>query len=187
LFSWEDLSVRYQAELANGFGNLASRVVAMVTRYFGGEVPAAGEYREADLEVQRVVAQATADADAAMARLAVHDGIAAVWTIVDQLNGYITEQEPWALAKDEAKRERLQTVLYTAVEGLRALAVLLSPVVPKATAKLWTALGVAGELGGLDAQRLRSAGDWGQVPAGTAVNGLEALFPRIEADAVLGA
>jgi methionyl-tRNA synthetase len=179
-FSWEDLSARYQAELANGFGNLASRVIAMVARYFDGVVPAAGEAGDAELLVQRVVDDAAADADAAIERLAIHDAIRAIWTIVDELNGYITAQEPWTLAKDESQRERLATVLYTAAEGLRALATLLSPIIPKATATLWTALGAEDALGALDAQPLREAGHWGLLPAGTKVGTLEALFPRIE-------
>jgi methionyl-tRNA synthetase len=180
-FSWEDLAARYQAELANGFGNLASRVIAMVTRYFDGVVPAPGESIDVDLAVQGTVADAAAAADVAIERLAIHDAIAAIWTIVDELNGYITAQEPWSLAKDDAQRERLATVLYTAIEGLRALAVLLSPVIPKATEKLWTALGASETLGELTAQPLRSAGQWGQLPAGTLVGSLDALFPRIEA------
>ncbi len=179
-FSWEDLSARYQAELANGFGNLASRVVAMVTRYFDGVVPAACEYLDADLAIQRTVAVAAATADAAIDRLAIHESIAAVWTIVDELNGYITEQEPWVLAKERATRDRLSTVLYTASEGLRALAVLLSPVLPKATTTLWDALGAPAGLGALTAQPIRAAGDWGQLPAGSTVTPLTGLFPRIE-------
>jgi methionyl-tRNA synthetase len=99
---------------------------------------------------------------------------------VDALNGYITEQEPWALAKDPANEQRLATVLYTVVEGLRALAVLLSPFMPLATAKLWTALGVADSLGALETQPIRSAGEWGQLAAGTKLAALEPLFPRIE-------
>ncbi|MEP6480318.1 MAG: class I tRNA ligase family protein, partial [Rhodoglobus sp.] len=177
-FSWEDLSARYQAELANGFGNLASRVIAMVNRYFDGVVPAASDYTDADLAVQGTVARATSDADAAIDRLAIHDALAAIWTIVDELNGYITIQEPWMLAKDDANRARLGTVLYTATEGLRALAVLLSPVIPEATTKLWSALGAPGAL---TDQPIRDAGTWGQLPAGSRVQVLEPLFPRIEA------
>ena len=179
-FSWEDLSARYQAELANGFGNLASRVVAMLQRYFGGAVPPAGVATDADLVVQKTVADAAAAADAAIERFAIHEAIAAVWTIVDELNGYITEQEPWALAKDEANLQRLQTVLYTAAEGLRALSALLSPVIPRATATLWQALGAERALGELAAQPLRDAGRWGQLPAGVQVSPLAALFPRID-------
>ena len=183
-FSWEDLAARYQAELANGFGNLASRVIAMVSRYFDGIVPPAGDYDAADLVVQDVVARAVADADAAIGVLAIHDALSAIWTIVDELNGYITTQEPWSIAKDETQRERLGTVLYTAAEGLRALAVLLSPVLPAATERLWESLGAGQELGPLTAQPIRDAGRWGQLAAGTTVNGLEALFPRIEATVV---
>jgi methionyl-tRNA synthetase len=179
-FSWEDLSARYQAELANGFGNLASRVIAMVTRYFDGVVPQPGQATDAELTVQQTVADAVSRADEAIERFAIHDALAAIWTIVDELNGYITLQEPWALAKHETQRERLATVLYTTVDGLRALAVLLAPVIPQATQKLWTALGVQDALGELTEQPLRQAGSWGQVPVGTRVRGLEALFPRIE-------
>lgn len=184
-FSWEDLAARYQAELANGFGNLASRVIAMVTRYFDGAVPASVTDTEAEHVIQRIVADAAADADAAIERLAIHDALTAIWTIVEALNGYITEQEPWALAKDDTQSERLRTVLYTAAEGLRALTVLLSPVIPTATTKLWEALGVVEGLGEVTAQPLRRAGEWGQLPPGTRVGTLDALFPRIETEALV--
>ena len=128
-FSWEDLSARYQAELANGFGNLASRTIAMIERYFEGIVPPAGEYTEAR---SRDPADGGGCRGRAPTRRSsasrIDEAITAIWTIVDALNRYITENEPWALAKDDAQRDRLGTVLYTAAEGLRALAVLLSPV-----------------------------------------------------------
>lgn len=181
-FSWEDMAARYQAELANGFGNLASRSVAMTTKYFGGAVPAPVEYTEADLRIQKIVADAAANADEAIERFRMDQAIDAIWTIVDALNGYITENEPWVLAKDEAKRDRLATVLYTCADGLRALAVLLSPVMPESTAKLWSALGAEEPLGALDAQPIREAGAWGALPAGTQVAPLAPLFPRVEAD-----
>ncbi len=179
-FSWEDLSARYHAELANGFGNLASRVIAMVGRYREGTVPEPGDYAAADLHIQTTVQDAAAAADEAIERFAIHEAIAAIWTVVDELNGYITDQEPWVLAKDPANSERLGTVLYTATEGLRALAVLLSPVMPKATEKLWTALGVGPALGALTDQPVRDAGRWGQLPPGTLTTAIEGLFPRIE-------
>jgi methionyl-tRNA synthetase len=179
-FSWEDLSARYQAELANGFGNLASRTTAMIDRYFEGIVPPAGEYTAQDLAVQKTVADAAVEADAAIERFRIDEAIAAIWTIVDALNLYITENEPWALAKDDARRGRLGTVLYTAAEGLRALAVLLSPIMPIATEKLWVALGAADTLGRLVGQPIREAGRWGVLPAGASVNALAPLFPRVE-------
>ena len=179
-FSWEDLAARYQAELANGFGNLASRTTAMIERYYEGIVPPAGAETEADLEIQRIVRDTAANADAAIDRLAIDEAVSAIWTIVDALNGYITANGPWALAKSDAQRERLGTELYTAAEGLRALAVLLSPVIPKACEKLWIALGAAETLGRLLDQPIRQAGEWGQLKPGTSVNGLAPLFPRVE-------
>ncbi|KAG4069610.1 hypothetical protein HA402_007650 [Bradysia odoriphaga] len=184
-FSWEDLSARYQAELANGFGNLASRTTAMIEKYFEGIVPPAAEYTEKDLEIQQIVADAATNADAAIEQFRIDEAIRSIWTIVDALNGYITENEPWALAKqansgDEDQRARLGTVLYTCAEGLRALAVLLSPVMPQSTEKLWIALGAAESLGRLQDQPIREAGAWGVLRPGTSVNGLAPLFPRVE-------
>ncbi|KQP71808.1 methionine--tRNA ligase [Microbacterium sp. Leaf288] len=179
-FSWEDLSARYQAELANGFGNLASRTTAMIERYYEGVVPPAAAYTDADLHIQKTVADAAAHADAAIERFRIDEAIHAIWTIVDALNLYITENEPWALAKDDAQRERLGTVLYTAAEGLRALAVLLSPVMPVSTEKLWIALGAAESIGRLEDQPIREAGTWGVLTPGSSVNGLAPLFPRVE-------
>ncbi|TFC17902.1 methionine--tRNA ligase [Cryobacterium sp. MDB1-18-2] len=174
-FSWEDLSARYQSELANGFGNLASRVIAMVVRYCDGEIPVTTAFTEADAAIRATEIRVTDAAGEAISRLAIHEAIASVWELVDELNGYITSQEPWGLAKDPADRDRLDAVLFTAVRGLGTLAVLLSPVVPEACAKLWSALG--GE-GLVTDQRIDRAWEW---TGGTHVSPLEALFPRIEA------
>jgi methionyl-tRNA synthetase len=144
-------------------------------RYCDGEIPAPGPFSEADEAIRATERRSTDAASHAIDRLAIHEAIGAVWELVDELNGYITVQEPWSLAKDPANRERLQTVLYTAVRGLGTLAVLLSPVVPEATAKLWSALGGNGEITG---QRIDRAWEWA---GGTHVSPLEALFPRIEA------
>lgn len=179
-FSWEDLSARYHAELANGLGNLASRVLAMDAKYFSNTVPQPGPYSEADDEIRELIAETTDAAHEHMRVLKIHEALAEIWHIVDALNGYITDQEPWALAKSDATRERLATVLYTATEGLRALAVLLSPVIPQAAASLWQALGVADTLGPVDAQPLREAGTWGVLRPGDTLGELQPLFPRIE-------
>jgi methionyl-tRNA synthetase len=181
-FSWEDLSARYQAELANGFGNLASRVVAMIHRYFGGTLPAPGVATEDDLKVQQIAAAAVANADQAIDEVAIQDALIAVWTLVDELNNYITVQEPWVLAKDEAKRDRLGAVLYTAAEGLRVLATLMAPVTPKVAVKLWSTIGQS-SLGDLADQPLSASANWGQLKSGVAIGELEPLFPRIETDA----
>jgi len=156
-FSWEDLSARYQAELANGFGNLASRVVAMVTRYSGGVIKPHGEFSAADELIRSTELRVTKSADEAIERFAIHEALAAIWELVDALNLYITTEEPWTLAKDPALAGRLDTVLFTAVEGLGTLAVLLSPVLPDASAKLWSALGGQGPV---QAQIITDAPNW---------------------------
>ncbi|MEY4989001.1 MAG: hypothetical protein RI933_634 [Actinomycetota bacterium] len=179
-FSWEDLSARYQAELANGFGNLASRVIAMVHRYFDGVVPEEFGLEAVDLHVAEVAKAAAQNADAAIEAVAIQDALNSIWTLVDELNNYITVQEPWVLAKSPENKERLATVLNTTLEGLRVLAVLLNPIIPKATAKLWAALGDS--VGELATQQIQNAGNWGQLTTGVTLGQLEALFPRIEAE-----
>jgi methionyl-tRNA synthetase len=115
-----------------------------------------------------------------MAALDFSGGINAIWELVDVLNGYLTEQAPWQLAKADADRPRLETVLWTAAEGLRVLAVLLNPVMPKACAALWDSLGAAASLGNLADQPTAGAGRWGQLPAGSTVTKGAVLFPRLE-------
>ena len=174
-FSWEDLAARYQAELANGFGNLASRVIAMVGRYRDGVVPAPGALTSADEAIRATEQRATDDADAAIERFAIHEALASIWTLVEELNGYITIQEPWALSKDPAKAERLDTVLATIVHGLGTLAVLLSPFIPDATEKLWASIGGDGTV---QQQDVRAAWLW--TGTGTVTPLESSLFPRIE-------
>lgn len=173
-FSWEDLHARYTAELANGFGNLASRVLAMIEKYFDGVVPTVSNPTAADQAIIDLEHSIPAAADAAMARFAPGETIAEIWQLVDALNAYITEQEPWALAKDPANTDRLATVLGTAYRALGTLAVLLSPITPIATQKLWTALGAPEPLA---EQPIREAFNW---IGGERVQALEPLFPRVE-------
>lgn len=177
-FSWEDLSARYQAELANGFGNLASRTIAMVNKYFDGVIPRPANYTAADNQVIETAKTAALHANDNIEKVAISSAISEIWKLVDELNNYITTQEPWVLAKNEANRERLGTVLYVASEGLRVLTVLLSPVLTKATAKLWAAL-TEGALGELAEQDITEAGSWGQLGQ-VRVSELAVLFPRIE-------
>lgn len=177
-FSWEDLAARYQAELANGFGNLASRVIAMVHKYFDGVIPSPGELAESDKNVAEIASRAVGEADSAMDRIAIQDALVAIWKLVDELNGYLTDQQPWILAKDGANNDRLATVLYTALEGLRVLAILLAPFIPKASGKLWAALGE----GDLSDQTIAQAAIWNQLTPGNRLSELEALFPRVETE-----
>ncbi len=179
--SWEDVHARYHAELANGFGNLASRVAAMIGKYFDGALPTAGDLGPAEQGIVDLVADATAKADAAIDAVAPQDAVAAVWTVVEALNGYLTEQAPWAVAKADPQDPRLATILVTAAEGLRALAVLLNPVMPRACAALWDSLG-GDAIGDLADQRIADVATWGQIPVGTPITKVPSLFPRIETE-----
>jgi methionyl-tRNA synthetase len=181
-FSWEDMSARYNAELANGLGNLASRCTAMVQRYREGSLPAAGATTAVETQLHDHLARVAADADAAMLALDFSTGIGHVRTFVDAVNLYVTEQQPWVLAKDEAQAERLDTVLYTIAEALRAIAVLYNPVMPKAMASMWEQLGADVSLGPIGEQSVIDVARWGQLPAGSVVTKGAALFPRLEDD-----
>ncbi len=182
-FSWEDLSARYTSELANDYGNLASRVAAMVGKYFGGTLPEATSAGQAEQEIVDGLEKAVAEADRRIGdELDFAGGIAAVFDFVKQVNGYLTEQAPWKVAKDPSAeaQARLATILYTAAESLRACAVLLNPVMPDTSQKLWDSLGAEAALGALADQRVQDAGRWGLLPAGSTVTKGAVLFPRLE-------
>ncbi|MGW2397828.1 methionine--tRNA ligase [Kitasatospora sp. NPDC001664] len=182
-FSWEDFSARYTSELANDFGNLASRVAAMVGKYFDGKLPAATAAGEAEAAVAAGLVTATQAADQKIGEeLDFAGGIAAVFEFIKQVNGYLTEQEPWKVAKDESAegQARLATILYTAAEALRATAVLLNPLMPVTAQKLWDSLGAEESLGALAEQTIATVADWGRLPAGATVVKGDILFPRLE-------
>jgi methionyl-tRNA synthetase len=179
-FSWEDMSARYTSELANGLGNLAARATAMVGKYCDGELPAAHDFASPEQSISDALARTAEVADASIGALDFSTGLAAIKDFVDLVNGYVTEQEPWALAKDEANRARLEVVLYTICESLRALAVLYNPVMPKAMSSLWEQLGAEAVLGPIADQRVSDVGRWGQLPPGTRVVKGQSLFPRLE-------
>ncbi|MEV7187219.1 methionine--tRNA ligase [Kitasatospora sp. NPDC093102] len=183
-FSWEDFTARYTSELANDFGNLASRVAAMVGKYFDGVLPSATAAGDAEQAVADGLTRAVETADRKIGEeLDFAGGLAAIFEFVKQVNGYLTEQEPWKVAKDDSAegRARLATILYTAAEALRATAVLLNPVMPSTAEKLWASLGAeAAGLGALSAQTVATVADWGRLPAGATVTKGEILFPRLE-------
>lgn len=182
-FSWEHMSAVYTSELANGYGNLASRVTAMVGKYFDGVLPAPADHGAAEDSVSEALAEAVANAESAIDRLALHEAIEATTEFVARVNLYISEQEPWKVAKDETARERLATILYTSAEALRAIAVLYNPIMPRTSAQLWESLGAAASLGELSEQRVQDAGRWGQLPAGAVLTKGAGLFPRLAEEA----
>ena len=175
-FSWEDMSARYTSELANDFGNLASRLAAMIEKYCGGKVPAVAQDEGLALALKNTVEKA----DAAMVALDFQGGINAVMDYCKKVNGFVTEKEPWILAKDPANQAVLEAVLYNTAESLRALAVLLHPVMPATTEILWESLGAKAMLGEIGRQEISKVATWGQLPQGATVTKTPVLFPRLE-------
>ena len=175
-FSWEDMSARYTSELANDFGNLASRLAAMVEKYCGGVLPAVAE----DAELSASLKKTVATADTAMQALDFQGGITAIMDFCKQVNGFVTIKEPWILAKDPANQKTLEDVLYNTAESLRALAVLLHPIMPATTEILWESLGAKATLGEIGSQKIDAVSQWGQLPPGSTVTKTPVLFPRLE-------
>jgi len=175
-FSWEDMSARYTSELANDFGNLASRLIAMIEKYTAGVIPAVAR----DKTLESALATAVASADSAIVALDFQTGINAIMDFCKRVNGYVTEQAPWVLAKDPANKVALDAVLYNTADSIRALTVLLHPVMPGTTEILWRSLGADLTLGPIGQQTIGKVAQWGQLPPGSQVTKGAVLFPRLE-------
>ena len=175
-FSWEDMSARYTSELANDFGNLASRLAAMVEKYCGGVLPAVAQ----DDSLSSALKECVDKADSAITALDFQGGINAIMDYCKHVNGYVTSTEPWILAKDPANQRAVEDILYNTAESLRALSVLLHPVMPATTEILWESLGANDSLGAIGAQKVSDIARWGQLPAGATITKTPVLFPRLE-------
>ena len=183
-FSFDALVQRYNADLANGLGNLASRTLTMITRYFRGEVPypsAKIGRRPQDEAIAEAARTAIADFNAAFDQYQFSRGLEAAWALVAAVDKYIVENEPWALGEkqDEESRSRLATVLYTSAEALRIVTALAHPVIPDATGKIWAQMGL-GDIRKVDLSKLA----WGQLKLGTRLGEVTPVFPRADKSAV---
>jgi methionyl-tRNA synthetase len=175
-FSWESMVDRHNADLANGLGNLASRILAMLAASFDAVVPEP-EAGGVEDDLPALTSDVARRYDEHMAQLALTQGLAAVWEIVGRANGYLVERQPWTLAKDEARRAELSGILYASAETLRILAILIVPIMPGAATRLWDQLGIEQPL---EAQRLPEASAWGRLRPGTKTVKGEPLFPRLD-------
>lgn len=177
-FSYDALVGRYNSDLANGLGNLASRTLSMIEQYRQGTIPAAQERHLAD-----VVDGTIASVNQHYENLEFSRGLEAVWSLISAVDKYIVEQAPWKLIKDQsaAAQAKLDTTLYTAAEVLRVTAVLLAPVLPESAGKLWKQLGFASPL---EEQRIDKLA-YGELPPGQPIARGEAIFPRLDAKAAI--
>ena len=173
VFSNEALITRINSDLANDLGNLLSRTVAMVEKYFGGTLPTERAEGEFDAELTEVVKNMPAQVTKAMDDLLLPQALAEIFKGIQRANKYIDETAPWVLAKDEANRPRLAGVLYNLCETLRFAATLLQPFMPSTAPKIAEQLGLAGMTLSYDSL------EYGKVSTYTVCKG-EALFPRID-------
>lgn len=179
-FSFDALVQRYNSDLANGLGNLASRTLAMITRYFKGEVPypsqKAAHTPEEDL-IATLARHTIREFNELFGQFQFSRALEMAWALVAAVDKYIVENEPWALAEkqDEDSRARLATVLYTSAEALRVVTALVHPVIPQATARIWAQLGL-GDIAKVSLADLQ----WGQLHLGTKLGKVEPVFPRAD-------
>src|SRR5713101_2946760 len=184
-FSFDALVQRYNSDLANGLGNLASRTLTMITRYFKGEVPYPSHagHTSADAAIADAAKKLIADYGTLFDQFHFSRALETAWGLVAAVDKYIVENEPWALGEkkdtDEESRSRLATVLYTSAEALRIVTALAHPVMPDATAKIWAQMGL-GDIRKFDLQQLQ----WGQLHLGTKLGEVQAVFPRADKSAV---
>jgi methionyl-tRNA synthetase len=175
-FSWEGMVERYNADLANDFGNLASRVLNLAVLFRNGRVPATADHANPAETALVSAAGAALDAMAGYGQFKTKQALDGVWGLFSAANGFVEATEPWHLAKEPGSSERLDQVLNAALEALRVGAVLISPSMPRAAGRLWDKLGLPGRP---DDGPLGETGVFGVFPSTTVVKG-ESLFPRIE-------
>lgn len=172
-FSNENLINRINSDLANDLGNLVSRTVAMVIKYFGGTIPAERESGEFDDDLKVLAAKTAEAADDALDKLNFSIGLTEIWKFVSRTNKYIDETAPWALAKGESKRARLAEVMYNLCESIRIISVLIAPFMPDTCAEIRRQLGLEG---GFEWEECK---EFGKNATYTVCKG-DIIFPRID-------
>jgi methionyl-tRNA synthetase len=175
-FSYDALVQRYNSDLANGLGNLASRTAAMIEKNCGGKIPKPGALQAQDTALAKEAQTAIGEVMEHYEKLEFSRGLEAIWSLISAADKYLTVEKPWSLGESGDEQQRRATVLWTTAEVLRVVTVLTHPVLPESTAKVWVLLGQSGALGAVDLDGLA----WGQLAPGTTLGKSQALFPRIE-------
>lgn len=176
-FSNEIMINRINSDLANGLGNLVSRTVAMVEKYFGGTLPTERESGEFDDDLIETATALRAKVDSFMDETQLNNALAEIFKVVSRANKYIDETAPWVIAKDESKKARLATVLYNLLDTIRIVATLLSAFMPTTMPKALEQIGACEKCATYD-----NADKFGILPPDVTVKKGEALFPRIDVD-----
>lgn len=174
-FSNEALITRINSDLANDLGNLVSRTVAMVNKYFGGAIPAERTAGEFDEDLIALATATKAKVEAYADEMQFSQALTELWALISRTNKYIDETAPWVLAKDEANRARLAAVMYNLCEAIRIISILVSPFLPHTAPKIQAQLGAPAAV-----LSWEQAGEWGLLPAGFTVQKGEIIFPRID-------
>ena len=177
MFSNEIMINRINSDLANGFGNLVSRTVAMADKYFGGTLPTERETADIDEEFKKVILGLLPEVDKNIDETKIKQALEAIFEGVSRANKYIDETEPWKLGKDETKKARLAAVLYNLLDAIRIISALLSPFMPTTMPKVWEQIGASE-----DDVKYEKLGIFGVLPENVTVHKGEILFPRIDVD-----
>ncbi|MGI6667973.1 MAG: methionine--tRNA ligase [Acetivibrionales bacterium] len=176
VFSNEALIQRINSDLANDLGNLVSRTVAMIDRYFGGVLPDKRTGGEFDDDLKSVFGQLPGKVEELMDKFQFSAALTEIWKAISRANKYIDETMPWILAKSDENKPRLAAVLYNLAESLRIVSILIQPFMPETPGKILYQLGIS-DTGALEWDNSKK---WGIYPAGAKVNRGDVLFPRID-------
>ena len=175
VFSNQALISRINSDLANDLGNLVSRTVAMIRKYFDGLLPGQGEEGEFDAELKKELLGLKHRTEELLDNLQFSLALTEIWKAISRTNKYIDETVPWILAKDESKKGRLARVLYNLAESIRIVSILLQPFMPETPAKIWDQLSIDSDETGWE-----TAGVWGVYKPTRPVRQGEIIFPRID-------